>query len=386
MPVTRSHSPFLALILIAIAGLEAAPLRAQWDAPVDTMALADDVFFYRDLPFGSDRVTGPFDVLLNKGFAFGLASNRDGRIFEYNMGWEHVRRSTGDPFGQIERAGGWGEFLKTQLLPLNLFEWIGNGFDWADAGDLGWYPNYLGHLVEGGITHRRLSEWYQSRGFNRAHATILAGATTMAASVINEAYTHPDEIQQDGSAATVADLYFFDPLGVILFSFDGPARFFAENLGATVWPGQATLTPAGVLLNTWNHLIFKLDVLPGDDLDLFVRTGVGGYLGVTWNRPNGVDISVGAGVDADEQKLSERSGLETVRTTPGAGVFIDRYGSLLASVMVGAAEERAFAVNLYPGIIHPDFGMFMEVGHHGLVRFGVSSGWTMGVGLGLGGG
>ena len=383
MKFTRHACAFLGLVALAVA---ASPTHAQFDVAVDTTAFPEDAFFYRDLPFGSDRVTGPLDVVFNKGFAFGLASNRDGHVFDYDMGWDHVRHSTSDPFGQIRRAGGWGEFIKTQLFPLNVFEWIGNGFDWEEAGDLGWYPNYMGHLVEGGITHRRLLEWYRSRGVNRAHATILAGVTTMAASIINEAYTHPEVIQQDGSAATVADLYFFDPLGIILFSFDGPARFFAEDLGATVWPGQAAFTPDGELLNTWNHLVLKLDVLPGDALDLFVRTGVGGYLGVTWNRPDGVDISLGAGVDADEQKLSERTGLETVRTTAGAGVFIDRYGSLLASLMIGASRERAAAINIYPGIAHPDLGMFMQVGHDGRMSFGISTGYTLGIGLGFGGG
>ena len=39
----------------------------------------------------------------------------------------------------------------------------------------------------------------------------------------------------------VADLVFFNPSGWLLFSFDGVARFFSEDIKIGFWPGQPSL-------------------------------------------------------------------------------------------------------------------------------------------------
>ena len=219
------------LFCAAVAGGAPATVAAQFD-PVIADSLPGNSYFYKGLP-GSDYYVGPFDVFLNKGFNFAQAENRSRAIFEASYSTTHVWNSIAHPFESIQNTGGWGSWVETQILPVQAFNWIKSGFRWDEVDNMTWYPNYMGHFVEGGITSRRLAEKFRAQGV--PYASTLAGVTTMITAMANEAYTH-GEIEQ-GTGGTVADLYIFDLGGVLIFSLDPVARFFAETLHANVWPG-----------------------------------------------------------------------------------------------------------------------------------------------------
>lgn len=336
-----------------------------------------DGFFYRGLPYGGDAYTGPFDVLLNKGFNLAQASNRDRSIFTAPYGTTHVRESIFDPFGSIQRSGGWGTFLREQILPVQAVNWIRSGFDWDAADNMTWYPNYFGHLVEGGISSRRLAEKLRAQGV--PWASVVAGVTTMSASVLNEMYTHPT--LEHGTGGTVADLYVFDLGGILLFSLDPVSRFFAEKLHATVWSNQASFVlPSLELANNANNLIFKVP-LPGTSrASFFVRTAVGSHVGGTAHLNRGYDLSVGFGADTSRQNIDPVTGEEMVDIRVSASAYLDRHGSLLASLYWTQVAHRKLTVNVYPGVLHDGFGAwFVLTRDHG-----VQLGLTHAAGLGLG--
>jgi hypothetical protein len=370
----RSRLGYAVAIAIVTTG---SPLRAQVAVPGPD-AVPEDSYFYKGLP-GSDLYVGPLDVLLNKGFNFAQAENRSRAIFEVHYSWEHLWNSVAHPFRSIENTGGWGELVKQQILPIQSFNWIKSGFRWDEVDNMTWFPNYMGHFVEGGVTSRRLAEKFRAQGV--PHASVLAGMTTMATAMVNEMYTH-QEIAQ-GTGGTVADLYLFDLGGVVVFSLDPVARFFAEKLHANVWPSQAALTaPDFELANNANNLVFKFPLPFTDRFSLFWRTAIGSHLGLTTHMSDGYDLSVGLGADASRQNLDPVTGKESVDIRMSASAYLDRGGSVLASLHWSEVDHRLVAVNVYPGVLHADFGAWVNVDRGGAFQFGLSHRLALGLGFG----
>ena len=337
-------------------------------------------YFYKGLP-GSDLYVGPIDVLLNHGFNWSQTLNRDRRIFEAQYGVEHVRNSVLHPLESISNSGGWGTFLTSEIVPIHAVDWIRSGFDWNNAGDMAWFPNYFGHLIEGGITSRRLAEKLRAQGV--PWATGIAAATFMGAALVNEMYTHPELVE--GTGSTTADLYIFDPLGVLLFSLDPVARFFAETLHASVWPSQASIAQPGLeLTNNANNLVFKIPLPFTDRASLFFRTAVGAHLGATLHLADDYDLSLGIGMDATRQNIDPASGSESVDVRMSSSLYLDRGGSVLASVVWSQVKYRLLAINVYPGVFHSGFGGWLVVTQDKALEIGLSHHNALGLGLGVG--
>ncbi len=376
-PNINLSRPATALGCLACALLVSSPLAAQDDRALRD-SLPEDTYFYTGLP-GSDYYVGPIDVWLNKGYNFSQAENRSRAIFETDYSWTHVWNSLAHPVESIENTGGWREFFEVQILPIQAWNWIKSGFRWEEVDNMTWFPNYMGHFVEGGITSRRLAEKFRAQGV--PYASVLAGVTTMATAIVNEAYTHK-EIEQ-GTGGTVADIYVFDLTGVLVFSFDPVARFFAETLNAQIWPGQASITaPNFELANNANNLVFKFGLPFTDKASVFWRTAIGSHLGVSAHLRDGYDLSVGVGADASRQNLDPVTGKETVDIRMSASAYLDRGGSVLAAFHWSEVDHRLFAVNVYPGFFHPDFGAWINIDQNGAFQFGLSHRRALGLGLG----
>jgi hypothetical protein len=329
----------------------------------------DGFFFYRGRPYGTDAYMGPLDVILNKGYAVAQFNNRNRYIFSYDYGTVHPWKSVTELGENVEKYGGWRRFIGDEIFPTS-FSWR----EWK------WAPNYVGHFLEGGMTYRRLSEW------NRAHGVpapaISAGVVTMASAVINEMYSHPG--YTEGTAATAADLLFFDPLGIAVFSIDGVARFVSGTLGGNIWAGQAALTLDGELVNNGNNFVLKLPISPLPATAIFIRSGLSFTPCITWHRSDGLDVSFALGGEGRIQNIDPETGEETPELAIGGGIFVDRGGALLLSVMASETEHRRFVVNVYPGVIDVAggrLGGWVLVRDNWGVRFGVSIGGAGGLGL-----
>lgn len=356
--------------------LTAAQLDVRSSDRVDTAEAGrdDGPFFYTGLTYGSDAYLGPLDVLLNKGFDLAQVENRDRRIFGRRYATKHVMDAILHPFDAVERFGGWWRFLSRQVLPFTLHERQSK-----------WFPNYFGHTLTGGILSRRLGEWMERHGVPAP--MLVGGVLTMGAALLNEAYEHGG--LEVGTAGTVADLYIFDLGGILLFTNDAVARFFARKLNANVWPSQASIVMfSGELANSGNHLVMKIPWGLVPRSSLFLRTGLDGQLGLTLHRPDGFDLSVAAGIEARQMHMDSTSGEEWVDFALSAGVYLDRHGSLMGSVVASGVPHRWITINIYPGVsgvLGGRIGGWMVLSRDWKVRIGLSTRVTWGVGLGLAG-
>ena len=378
--ITGPERAWAALALLHVtAGLGFLAVRPSFvsaqlfpDSTIIGEAALDQFRFYKGRPFGTDAYTGPLDVILNKGFAVAQFTNRDRYIFDYDYGTRHVWASITEIGSNVEKYGGWRKLVGDEILPISL--------DWREWK---WAPNYFGHILEGGITSRRLAEW------NRAHGvpapSLTAAVATMGASVINEMYAHPG--YTEGTAATATDLLLFDPLGIVLFSIDGIADFFSGPLRGNVWGSQAALTFDGELVNNGNNLILKLPISPFPSSSVFIRAGLAFTPGFTFHRDDGLDVSIGFGAEGRIQNIDPETGEETPELGLGGGVFVDRHGSLLVSVMASEVEHRRFVVNVYPGVLDIGggrLGGWFLIREDWAFRFGISIAGALGLGVAAG--
>jgi len=337
------------------------------------------LFFVKGRDYGTDLYAGPFDVILNKGFAVAQWQGKDRDIFSYPYGWRAIWSSVTNPGPAVEKAGGWGKVLKRHLVPF--------GGDEIREGQ--WIPNYFGHVLEGGMAYRRLLEW------NRVHGvpfpTLTAVLTTQFAVAINEAYETPIDdpwVQENGTAGLFMDFVVFDPIGMLLFQRDDVSRFFAQKVGAVLWPRQASITfPGALLTNNGEALIVRPRLWFTDSFRLFFRGGIGFEVGVSIPRADGLEVSIGAGAESYQRKLDKEDHVETAKFAFSAGVWVDRGGSLLFSVTWDEKTDRRLAIDVFPGVISvggATMGAWFLLDRDGRPYLGVTGRRTLGAGLGIG--
>lgn len=378
-------------IIAGLLSCVAAPAAAQVAGPsapaaFDSLAAGDsaarasryNLFFVKGRSYGTDAYGGPFDVILNKGFAVSQWQDQDRHIFSYPYGWSAVWASVTRPGAAMERAGGWGTVLRYHILPL--------GWDELKAGQ--WMPNYFGHLLEGGLAYRRLLEWNRVNGV--PFPTLSAVLVTQLAVTINEAYETPVNdpwVQENGTAGAFIDWWIMDPLGMVLMHQDPIAGFFANKLGAVVWPRQASITfPGGRLTNNGEAVILRPKLWFTDDFRLFFRGGVGAEGGISFPYGDGLTINVGAGANSSGRKLNIEH-IEEATFSFSSGIWIDREGSLLFSATWDHKTDRRLAIDVFPGVISiggATVGTWFQLDQNWAPYFGITGRRTLGAGIGVG--
>jgi hypothetical protein len=274
------------------------------------------------------------------------------------------------PVWSVQAGGGFRHWARTQLFPAR--------FDGGGA----WAVNYTGHVVEAGVGYVTMRERLEASGV--PHAALWAHLTVLGSSVLAELYEASE--RQEAYSSHVADFYIFEPLGHVLFSIDGFARFFAETLNTRIWPHQAGVSlSTGHFMNTGLDMIVKVPLPGSDDVSIFWRTGMGSDLGVTFHYTGGWNYSMGIGFAAADPTTDPVTGDELIRTVPSGSLFLDRDDSLIASIHASAATARRLTVNLYPGalgFLTSDFGLWFVVTESNAFQFGISHRALMGLGVG----
>ena len=319
-------------------------------------------YFYRALPYGSESLVHPIRTIINGGFGITSFDNRDNRLdaVDYEQGWKNVWKNLTDPVGAIE-AGGWGDFFEREVLPLSV-----------STKKAHYWPNYTLHLVGGGMSYRLTEEWFRYHGYSHSKALSIAAMT--AYHVVNEVIENDDF---DGyTTDPVADLYIFDPLGIVLFNFDSVARFFSRTLNMSEWSYQASYNPrTNTLENHGQNFSLKYHVRGA--WSVFYHMGTHGELGFSYRKKSGDSFSLGFGGQAkDIFDISE--GVKSLDLAPSFGLFWDRNESLLASLSLSRREDARLRLNVYPGVVKlgavsPGFVLTVDGDGHAQVGFNIDA-------------
>jgi hypothetical protein len=324
--------------------------------------------------FGSEASGGPLNVVLNRGLSVMhfRGVERSLADTDWGTGFDNVLDALVHPGEAVERSGGWRSWIAREFFPSDLKVW-----SWA------WAPNYAGHIVAGGLTHRYLEEWLDAHG--TPLPAFTAATVLMGTMVLNEVIENQDI--DGGSAGTVADLYIFDPLGILLFRIDAIARFFSETLRAADWSPQASLTlPRGRVENVSQSIAYKVPLPFDHRLRLLLYVGQGSQTGLTWDMGDGLSIGATVGFEGNVRIIDPVTLEERIEPKPTGSLFLDRDDSLLASLVVSRDAQSVVMANLYPGVLPGPFaelGLWLTVSHEGEVAFGIGTRRTLGLGLGV---
>jgi hypothetical protein len=327
--------------------------------------------FYQGRPYGSEAQFNPLTEIVNEGFDMLRTDFADRRIlrFPYAVAASNVGRSLARP-DRAWRRYGWDNVVRGELLPLSL----------RGSGGGQWVPNYQFHLIGSGMISARMTEWYAQHG--APQPALLSGVTMMAAHALNEMIENGDSRLPNEDAVT--DLYVFDLGGILLFSSDRVRRAFSERLELTNWPGQPSFDFARrTLENAGQQYVLRVPLPRTRRARLFYAFGVSTLGGVSLGRRGGTSVSLAAGADAvDNPVVDPATGRRTVLLRPNAGVFVDRGGSLLVSLVRTGQSDAVLAANVYPGVLRVrgvSPGLWAQALRGGGVRVGLAA--PLGVGV-----
>jgi hypothetical protein len=330
--------------------------------------------FYASRQYGSEMQFNPLSVIVNEGWDM-LRLVDDREIFKrpYAESWGILTKSLLSPGAAIKEYGV-SRWLRNEVLPLTFG---GKGGQWE--------PNYHLHMFGAGMTYARTAEWYEQHDVS--HPRIAAAATLYASHIANEVIEnigHPG-LSTDG----ITDLLIFDPAGMLLWNTEWMQRTFSGRVEMTNWFGQPVLSqPNNRLENAYSMFMLRTP-LPHTEDWKFLTTGGNAFLaGVSRRigREHWLSVTAGA-IPVDVPVIDSATNTRSVIVRPNAGIFLDRNGSLLASVVGQNGMTNGPTLNVYPGVLGSGRwspGFFVQaatggVDGHGL-RFGIASSHGFGIG------
>jgi hypothetical protein len=301
-------------------------------------------YFYHALPYGSQANYNPLNVIINGGYGIlQIPTYYDGldrKIFDfpYQEWLGDVWMTVGHPIQTINEFG-WWRFFTTEVFPLTL-----------DMNNNQWVPNYFLHGIGAGMHSRATEEWFRYHGFS--YPRLWSIGTMAIYHVLSEVIENRGN--EEVAVNHIADLYIFDPLGILLFTHDGVCQFFSEKLQLAEWSMQPAYNLSnGNLENMGQFYVAKFPITKDRSWSIMAHFGLHGMFGFSHQWPDGQSLSLTGGFLVEDLIRAEQEGggmaLKAVLTWR-AGLFYDRNNSLMASLMVTTIPEYRIRVNVYPGI------------------------------------
>ena len=335
------------------------------DLQLDRPEPEPERFFYHGYGYGSDRMIHPLRLILNGGFGILQVGNRDNSLsgIDYETGVENVWDNLRYPFKAIKEEG-LAEFVATQILPFSV-----------NSKKAYYWPNYTLHLIGGGMSFRMTEEWFRDHRF--PHPTLHALLTISAYHLLNEVVENSEFVGYNTDP--IADMYIFNPAGILLFRIDRVSRFFSRTLNMADWSFQVSYDPwNNSIENNGQNFVMKYWFGSRERYGLFYHFGNHGEIGMSIKRENGECYSFGAGLIADKLvDLSDDTKLRslTAEMVPSAGIFYDRNNSLLASLIYSKSQDYMWRLNIYPGLfsvkgVSP--GIFLAIDQDEKMRAGIT--------------
>ncbi|MCX6120335.1 MAG: hypothetical protein NTX44_01795 [Ignavibacteriales bacterium] len=333
---------------------------------VKSLAQEKNYFFFHPVNYGSESTFNPISLIANGGFDELQSYWRSSALSDipWKNGEKNVRYNIIAPFPQINKYG-WHEFIFHEVIP--------GSFNMDNAQ---YFPNYTLHLIGGGMEYRKAVEWFDYYGYSVP--SVWAIISTMGYHYINEIVENGD--YQGPNVDPIADLLIFDPLGILLFSFDGVCRFFSSEVSLNDWNNQPAISfsPLGIH-NTGQNFIMKYPLTASGKTSLLYHFGSFGELGLSLKTNNEDALSLGVGVTSRTVETTfNANGVprNTITTGPRAGIYWDRNNSLMASLIASDNFRGLVLLNIYPGVFSiKSFspGFFLLVGKGGTFTLGITA-------------
>jgi hypothetical protein len=333
-------------------------------------------FFFNAYPYGSEALYNPASLIFNGGFdTFQIINDRDPTW--HDVYWKsaatNIWRSATSPLYVISKFG-WRRFLSQEVFPASL-----------NIDNAQYAPNFMLHTIGGGMEYRKISEWYDYNGFPAPF--VLGALTSLAFEYVNETVENGPNYYPNEDC--IPDMLIFQPIGLLLFSYDGISEFFSSTVSLNDWsqPLAMTFSPFAIR-NAGQNFVMKLALNQTRSTSLFFHFGNFAMLGLSFKTNAQDAVSFGAGLTSTGRKpLPAQNGVpsNSILVGPMVGVYYDRNNSLLASAIYSDAQNNRFRLNLYPGVLSNSVfspGLFLMVGGNGSMVAGITA-RILPIGVGL---
>ncbi|MCR9133601.1 MAG: hypothetical protein NXI08_13545 [bacterium] len=296
-------------------------------------------YFYTGKDYGSEAYLSPATQIFNGSFDMLQTNNYTNQFkdFELRKGLRIATQSILHPFKTVQQIG-FHTFAHSELIP----------FGFAKSSSA-WIPNYALHFLGGGMEYARMTDYYTHHNFK--YPRIWAAITSLTEQLLNEAVEMREkEIKQP---SVVADWYFFNIPGIILYSFEPIQYFFSHNLIIRSWLGQSSVVLSDASLrNTGQYYSVKVQPKIMRNFSGLFYMGAGWLFGLGYDH-KGKTFSLGYGTKTEEVfVLNEDKQIDYVKMTPSAGLFIDKNNSLLMSLVVTthSVYQENIRLDVFPGV------------------------------------
>jgi hypothetical protein len=296
-------------------------------------------YYHPDIKIGSEAYFNPISMSLNGGFDILRNGAHDKRLTgqHYQNGAKLLFRGLANPNKYIENVG-WDNFLAQEFPNVNMTK-----------EKLNFMPNFPIHTIGEGMRFRKVSEWYDYHGY--PYPKTLGLVTSVSYQLFNETLEQNDtpRVRTD----PIADVYFYNNLGFILFSLDSVNQFFSKTFIINDWSLQPMYNPFNDNIeNAGEQYMGKLHIK--NDYSLFCYWGMDFLAGTSKKINENYSLSFGAGRIVNKIRTDYINGeyVPVVSTIDyAAGIFYDYQNSLLASSHFSFNKDIfKIKVNLYPGL------------------------------------
>ncbi len=332
-------------------------------------------YYHPGQDYGTESVFNPGTVILNGTFDILRNGAHSKLLLEqpYELGMRNVWNNITHPIANI-RQYGWKPFISEEIFPLHL-----------NKNQVRYLPNYMHHVLGSGMLYAKMAEWYDAHGTPYPH--VASALTSYVYHFMNEALENGS--YQGSNTDPIADLLIFDPLGIIVFSFNAVNRFFSKDVLLEDWSLQPVYNPwSGKLDNAGQQFVLKYKLPWFEQWSVFTYWGINGISGLSYSAKNGLNYSFGIGkvVNRLNPKLLRNSRYVTPDLDGALGFFIDRKQALLTSVIISGPRLYNIRINTFPGLfsIGPfKPGLYVGFGEWDHFIFGISlAHFPMGISVG----
>lgn len=301
---------------------------------------AQEYYYYKpEIKIGSEAYFNPLSMSLNGGFDIlrNGAHNKKLTYQHYYNGQKLLFRGLARPFKYIEDEG-WSHFLSQEFPNVDL-----------KGEKLNFMPNLPIHTIGEGMRFVKVSEWYDYHGY--PYPKTLGLLTSVSYQLFNEV------LEQGGTPRVrtdpIADVWFYNNLGFILFSFDSVNEFFTETLVINDWSLQPMYNPFNDNVeNAGEQYVGKYSF--NNEYALFCYWGMDFLAGMSKKLDDDRAFSIGAGrvVNKIETQYIDGHYKPKVSTIDYAiGFFYDYQNSLLVSNHFSLNKDVVkMKTNIYPGL------------------------------------
>ncbi len=287
--------------------------------------------YYRPADEGSDALYTPLSSFFHYGFdTLQLPDNFDHKDMDRRAStvFDELR----NPDRAIRSEGGYRLFVNRQIFPVD----SDHAEEWPTM-----LPNYFLHLFGGGLVYRRDLEYFRAHDYERPQLSAIVLAMTV--ELMQEIFEKKSTTSDDA----IADFYLFRPLGIWLFSDDRRAEYIGRHLRPSIWPHLMYYDPTVERFrNAGISYVVRPRFLSSDNTQAFAYFGMNNLFGLS--HCNSEDECLSWGVGAAVTSLQSGGGELSYDVRTSLGIFHDRRGSLLWSLILNGTEDLKLRANVYP--------------------------------------